>query len=80
MAVYKQYQKLNLAAMDLDPNIIDLSRSGQQSSKFTIVSYINVDTIKESCATFNGYKLDPLQVPSADLPIYECENIPGKSV
>lgn len=80
MAVYKRYQKLNLAAIDLDPSTIDLSRNHQQSSKLTIVSYINVNTVKESCARFNGYNLDPLQVPSVDMPIYECESIPGKCV
>jgi len=80
MAFYKQYQKRDLAAMDLDPHMLDLSREPNdlQRSKLTVVSYVNVDTVKESCATFNGYDPNPLHVPSADLPIYECKSIPGK--
>lgn len=80
MAFYKKYQKLNLAAIDSDPNILDLSwgPSDQQSSKLTIVSYVNIDTVRESCAIFIGYDSDPSHVPSADLPIYECKGIPGK--
>lgn len=80
MAFYKQYKNLNLAAIDLDPSIIDLSRNDQNISKLTIVSYVKIEAVKESCARFNGYNLDPSQTPSTDLPIYECENIPGKCV
>lgn len=77
LAFYKQYRKLNLAAIDLDPNIIDLSRNTQQSSKLIIVCYVNGDTLKESCTVFDGYNADSANVPCADLPIYECKCIPG---
>ena len=81
-AFYKRYQKASLAAIDSDPNVLDLARqlSLEQSDKVKIVGHVHADTIKKACSTFGGFNADQIHLSSTELPIHECKCLPGKCV
>ena len=76
-ALYKKYQKATLATVDSDHNILDISCQ-VLSKKLCIVGHVHAETVREACSNFNGDFIGRLQLPGADLPIYECKAIPGK--
>ena len=77
--LYKKYQKATPATVDSDHNILDISHQ-ILSKELCLVGHVHAETVREACSNFNGDPVDQLQLPGADLPIYECKAIPGECI
>ena len=80
--LYKKYQRASSAAIDNDPEILDLRHLdriyiGGENGKLKIVDHIRSEIIQTACASFGSHGIDQSRFQDADMPCYESQTVPG---
>ena len=81
--VYKKYHKMKSEELDQDQEIVDLPSDACASpnSKVRIVREYAADDLTATCRDFAGEHADlrDLALPGS-IPVYEHEDMPGKTI
>lgn len=81
--VYKKYQKMAAASLEADEDILDFARekTTEHESKLKRVRSIQGDILNDACEAFASGEVKPLDLSgsTADVPILEHNQLPGKS-